>query len=88
MQNDHIQPAPDEIDLHGLTVDEAIPRLDDFLYKAYRAGRRRVWVVHGKGSGKLRQEMRRHLARHTLVRSHAPADSRRGGEGATQVDLS
>jgi dsDNA-specific endonuclease/ATPase MutS2 len=44
--------------------------------------------VHGKGSGRLRQEMRRHLARHTLVRSQATADSRRGGEGATQVDLS
>jgi len=81
-------PAPDEIDLHGLTVDEAIPRLDDFLYEAYRQGRRRVWVVHGKGSGILRIEIRRHLAKHTLVSSYTPADSQRGGAGATQVDLS
>jgi len=78
---------PDEIDLHGLTVDEAIPRLDDFLYKAYRLGLRRVWVVHGKGSGTLRLEMRRHLAKHTLVSSCSPAEPRRGGAGATQVDL-
>jgi len=78
---------PDEIDLHGLTVDEAIPCLDDFLYQAYRNGLRRVWAVHGKGSGTLRIEIRRHLARHTLVISFSPADSRRGGAGATQVDL-
>jgi len=82
------EPAPDEVDLHGLTVDEAIPRLDDFLYQAYRHGRRRVWVVHGKGLGVLRIEIRRHLTKHTLVSSYAPADSERGGTGATQVDLS
>jgi DNA mismatch repair protein MutS2 len=87
MDNSQTQHTPDEIDLHGLTVDEAIPLLDDFLYKAYRAGGHRVWVVHGKGSGMLRQEIRRHLAKHFLVRSYAEADSHRGGAGATLVDL-
>jgi DNA mismatch repair protein MutS2 len=82
-----MEPQTDELDLHGLTVDEAIPRLDDFLYKSYRSGLRRVWVVHGKGTGTLRIEIRRHLARHTLVRSCSPAQSQQGGAGATQVDL-
>ena len=38
----------DEIDLHGLMVDEAIPKLEEFIYKAFRAGHFRVWIVHGK----------------------------------------
>ncbi len=55
----------DELDLHGLTVDEAIPVVDRFLYKSFQIGLRRVWVIHGKGSGILRQAVRRHLSNHT-----------------------
>jgi len=77
----------DEVDLHSLTVDEAIPKLEEFLYRAYQAGHFRVWVVHGKGTGILRQEMRRYLSKHALVRAYRPADSQRGGAGATQVEL-
>jgi DNA mismatch repair protein MutS2 len=80
-------PAEEEIDLHGLTVDEAIPKLDDFIYKAYKTGHLRVWVVHGKGSGILRREVRRYLSKHSLVRTQKPADSQHGGIGATQVEL-
>ena len=53
-------PIKEEIDLHRLTVDEALPKLDDFLHAAFRAGLYRVWVVHGKGSGVLRQEVGRY----------------------------
>ena len=83
-----VETLGDEIDLHRLTVDEAVPKLDEFLYKAYQAGQFRVWVVHGKGTGVLRQEMRRYLAKHPLVRAQRPADPQRGGAGATQVELS
>ena len=78
----------EEIDLHRLTVDEAIPRLDDFLHEAFQAGLYRVWVIHGKGSGILRLEVGRYLSNHPLVRLHGPADRYHGGTGATQVDLS
>ena len=78
----------DEIDLHGLTVDEALTRLDGFLHTAYRAGLYRVWVIHGKGSGILRQEVGRYLSDHPLVRQHRLADRYHGGPGATQVELS
>ena len=50
-----MQEKTDELDLHGLTVDEAIPLVDRFLYKSFQAGLRRVWVIHGKGSGTLRR---------------------------------
>ena len=78
----------EEIDLHRLTVDEAIPKLDDFLYTAFQAGLYRVWVIHGKGSGILRREVGRYLSDHPLVRFHGPADRCHGGIGATQVELS
>jgi len=77
-----------ELDLHSLTVEEAIPKVEVFLYKAFQAGHYRVWVVHGKGSGVLRQEIRRYLSKHSLVRSQRPADPQHGGAGATQVELS
>ena len=80
--------SKEEIDLHRLTVDEAIPKLDNFLHAAFQAGLYRVWIIHGKGSGVLRQEVGRYLSTHPLVRLHAPADRYRGGMGATQVELS
>ena len=81
-------PTREEIDLHRLTVDEAIPKLDDFIHAAFQAGLYQVRVIHGKGSGVLRQEVGRYLSNHPLVRSHGPADRHHGGIGATQVELS
>ena len=78
---------PDEIDLHGMTVEEAIPLVERFLEDSYRANKRQVWIVHGKGAGILRNEVGRRLKNHQLVKSHALADKDRGGVGATQVDF-
>jgi DNA mismatch repair protein MutS2 len=78
----------EELDLHALTVDEAIPRLEDFLHTAFVSGRHTVRVIHGKGTGTLRIEVRRFLSRHPLVKSFTTADRYHGGEGATQVELS
>jgi DNA mismatch repair protein MutS2 len=82
-----MKPAGDELDLHRLTVEEAIPQLERFLYASFQAGLRRVWVVHGRGSGVLRREVGRYLARHPLVKSFRSADRSRGGPGATEVEL-
>jgi len=78
----------EEIDLHRLTVDEALPKLEEFLYATYQAGAYQVWVIHGKGTGILRREVRRYLTSHPLVKSHNTADRHHGGIGATQVTLS
>ncbi len=77
-----------ELDLHALTVEEALPRIDQFLYDTFRAGLHQVWIIHGKGSGVLRQEVSRFLANHPLVKSFCPADRFHGGFGATEVELS
>ncbi len=83
-----VQSQPeDELDLHGTTVDEAIPRLDEFIHVAFRQGRWCVWIIHGKGNGTLRRAIRRHLSRHSLVKRMATADRSSGGSGVTEVKL-
>ncbi len=79
--------VPPELDLHRLRVDEALPRLDLYLYEAYLAGISRVRVVHGKGTGTLRQVVRDWLPKHHLVKSFRPAEPEEGGGGVTVVDL-
>jgi DNA-nicking Smr family endonuclease len=83
-----MSPTGIELDLHRLTVDEALPKIDQFLHDAYRTGLYRVRIIHGKGSGVLRQEVGRYLASHPLVKSYAQADRFHGGFGATEVELS
>ena len=77
-----------EIMLRRLTVDEALIKLDQFLNQTYIAGLHSVRVIHGKGTGTLRLEVRRELARHPLVESFRPAEPWEGGTGATIVQLS
>ncbi|MDY6910853.1 MAG: Smr/MutS family protein [Chloroflexota bacterium] len=78
----------DEIMLRRLTVEAALARLDQYLNDAYLAGLNPVRVIHGKGTGTLRLEVRRELAHHPLVESFRPAEPWEGGAGATIVRLS
>ena len=80
-------PPNPEIDLHSLSVDECLVVVDRYLYEAYTAQLPAVRLVHGKGTGTLRQAVRRHIARHPLVKSFRPALPFEGGDGATVVEL-
>jgi DNA mismatch repair protein MutS2 len=80
-------PVESQVDLRGLTTEEARFRLDQYLNDAYMEGLRTVRVVHGKGTGAVRQAVRDLLADHALVRSHETAEPREGGDGATVVHL-
>ena len=77
----------DEVHLRQLTVDEALLKLDKYLNDALLAGLYRVRVVHGKGTGTLRQVVRRQLAKHPLVKSYRPGIYGEGGAGVTIVEL-
>ena len=77
-----------ELDLHAHTIDEALPRLNDYLYHAFMSGMSTVRINHGKGTGTLRLAVRRELKNHTLVRSFRHGDRWEGGEGVTIVELS
>ena len=83
----HSNECPLEIHLRRLTVDEALFRLERYLNDAYLAGMSTVRVIHGKGTGTLRQAVRDELKDHPLVKSFRRATIDEGGEGATIVEL-
>ncbi len=81
--------VPDmQLDLRGKRVEEVLERVDQYLNDAYLVGMPFVRLLHGKGTGALRQAIREQLAHHPLVRSFAPAAANDGGEGVTIVTLS
>jgi len=61
--------AAPRIDLHGLTVEEALARVVEEIDLALRRGADRIEVVHGKGSGRIRDALHRHLKTLTVVAS-------------------
>jgi len=84
----NITPPADEVHLRHLTVDEAMPKLDQYLHDAFMAGLYQVRVIHGKGTGTLRQLAREQLAKHPLVKSYRAGEYGEGGAGVTIVELS
>ncbi len=77
----------DEVRLRHLTVDEALPKLDQYLHDAFMAGLFQVRVIHGKGTGTLRRVVQERLAKHPLVKSYRPGEYGEGGDGVTIVQL-
>ena len=77
----------DEVHLRHLTVDEATLKLDKYLHDAFMAGLWQVMVIHGKGTGTLRQVVGEQLAKHPLVKSYRPGGYGEGGAGVTIVEL-
>jgi DNA mismatch repair protein MutS2 len=76
-----------EIDLRGLTVADTLDRLDRYIDEASLASLPWVRIIHGKGTGKLRREVRRYINNHPLVTSYEAARENEGGEGVTIAHL-
>jgi DNA mismatch repair protein MutS2 len=76
-----------ELDLRGQRADEALEALDRYLDAAYLAGLPFVRIIHGKGTGKLRQSVREVLAQHPHIRSFEPGGEKEGGDGVTVAKL-
>lgn len=79
--------VPTEIHLLGMRADEAIHVLEKFLDDAFLAGHARVRIVHGKGTGALRQAIHQWLREHPMVRGFSLAQPSEGGSGVTIVQL-
>jgi DNA mismatch repair protein MutS2 len=76
-----------ELDLRGQTADEALDRLDDYLDRAFLAGMPFVRIIHGKGTGKLRQVIRDALRDHPHVVSFEEGRDQEGGAGVTVAKI-
>ena len=76
-----------EINLLGKTVDEAIPLLDKYLDDAYLAHLKSVRVVHGKGTGALRNAVQQHLKRVKYIKSYRLGEYGEGDAGVTVVEF-
>ena len=81
-------PAPElQLDLRGWRVDDALEEVDRYLNNAALAGMPFVRILHGKGTGALRQAIRQELSHHPLVKAQKSAEAKDGGDGITVVTL-
>jgi DNA mismatch repair protein MutS2 len=76
-----------DLDLRGMTGDEALPLIDKFIDNACLAGLHRIDIIHGKGTGALRKKVSNFLEKHPRVKTFRLADWNEGGTGATVVEL-
>lgn len=76
-----------ELDLRGLTVDEALERVDKYLDDCMLSGIPRASIIHGKGTGALRQAVREHLRGLPQVSSFRFGEAGEGGDGVTIVQF-
>ncbi len=76
-----------ELDLRGQTADDALDMLDNYLDRAYLSGMPFVRIIHGKGTGKLRQAVRDMLKDHAHVLSFEEGHAKEGGSGVTVAKI-
>jgi len=76
-----------EYDMRGQTVEEALPGLERYLDAAYLAELPWVRLIHGKGTGKLRQGVREYLRTNPVVKTLESGQEGEGGDGVTVVKL-
>ncbi|MBA4384918.1 MAG: endonuclease MutS2 [Anaerolinea sp.] len=82
------RPSPGmEIDLRGQRAEDALDALDRYISNASMAGLPFVRIIHGKGTGRLRQVIREALKVNSEVKSYEEGGDKEGGEGVTVVHL-
>ena len=79
--------ASSEVDLRGMMTDEAIGALDLFLDNAVLGKLNEVRIIHGKGTGAVRNAVRTYLKRSRYVKAFRPGRYGEGEDGVTVVEL-
>jgi DNA mismatch repair protein MutS2 len=79
--------VPMSLDLRGARVEEALSALERYLEDASLAGLPKVSVIHGMGTGALRDAVRNDAGAHPLVRTVRAGERGEGGDGVTVVEL-
>lgn len=76
-----------ELDIRGCAIDEGIHEVDRFIDNAVMLNAGIVTIIHGKGTGLLRQGIQRHLRSHPSVKSFRNGVFGEGEDGVTVVEL-
>jgi DNA mismatch repair protein MutS2 len=76
-----------ELNVIGLTVEDALPKVDKFIDQALLHGLEKVRIIHGVGSGRLRSAIGQYLNGHGAVKSFSSGEALKGGRGITIVEL-
>jgi DNA mismatch repair protein MutS2 len=76
-----------ELDLRGFTVEEGVQEADKYLDSALLRGLGQVQIIHGKGTGALRDGIRDFLKAHPAVKSFRLGQANEGGSGVTVVEV-
>jgi DNA mismatch repair protein MutS2 len=79
--------ASPQLNVIGLTVEDALPKVDKFIDQALLHGLEKVEIIHGIGSGRLRDAIGRYLNGHRAVKSLSSGETMKGGRGITIVEL-
>jgi DNA mismatch repair protein MutS2 len=79
--------VPAELNLRGMRVDEALRALDTYLNEACLVGLETVRIIHGHGTGAVREAVQKELAKHPLVESYRYGQMGEGGRGVTLATL-
>lgn len=81
------RPASMEVDVRGMNLEEAIGEVDSFIDNAVLAGLKTVSIIHGKGTGILRNGIQQHLKRYPAVQEFRLGRFGEGEDGVTVVTL-
>ena len=87
LRNERARSVASSLDLRGARVDEALDALNHYLDDAGLAGLDKVLIIHGMGTGAVRDAVRSTASSHPLVKSMRPGQRGEGGDGATIVEL-
>jgi DNA mismatch repair protein MutS2 len=80
------EPSP-ELNVIGLTVEDALSKVDRFIDQALLHGLEKVRIIHGVGSGRLRNAIGQYLNGHGAVKGFSSGETLKGGRGITIVEL-
>jgi DNA mismatch repair protein MutS2 len=76
-----------EVKIIGLRVDEAITVVEKAINDAFLGGLSEVSIIHGRGTGRLKNAIREYVSRHVLVKQFRNAEFSAGGDAVTVVEI-
>ena len=87
MQSRATREVSGELDIRGMASDEAIMELDSYIDNAIVSGLETIRIIHGKGTGVLRQSVQAHLRTHKAIKSYRLGTFGEGENGVTIAEL-